>query len=518
MKTTDVGQTEELRFNKNLDSSTTQNGETFFWAQMESVSSASSLTTAQEYKVILLDISERKLNEARIAQQDKAQERLMHDLKFQAAHDPLTGLVNRREFENRLNRLLLTMQATTHEVDHALFYIDLDQFKVVNDMCGHLAGDELLKQLTKSIAENVRQRDTFARMGGDEFAILTENCTLDQAYTLAESVRETVEYFKFYWGNQVFKLSASIGIVRITPSQTDLAELLKWADQACYMAKSNGRNRVYTYDNTDLENTQWVRDVSWISRIKKALLDDQFELYVQPIQRITGNSGLENHFEILLRMLCDQGKVILPGAFMGAAERFTLVPQLDTWVIKNLMSMLKRSKIFFDRAELININLSALSIGQSSFLKFVLKELKHPAIDASKICFELTETAAIKNVDQAAIFMKSVKALGCKFALDDFGIGLSSFAYLKTLPIDMVKIDGLFVRDVANDDVDYTTVHSINEIGHAMGIQTVAECVEDEATLNLMRKIGIDFVQGIYCGAPISLTQMILSRDPSWVA
>lgn len=506
--------TRELRFQTFVPSqsiSCIPEDRSYFWAQMDAVANPSSDTkeTGRTYKVIVLDIAERKKNEQRIQEQEQVQKSLLHDLAYKATHDNLTDLVNRHEFELRLQRLLETIESESRPAEHVLCFLDLDQFKIVNDSCGHLAGDELLKQLSQLMVRSMRQRDTFARLGGDEFGILMEHCTLEQAHSLLENLRQVIESFQFSWNRQTFKVSASFGVVRISKQQNDKTTLLRNADQACYLAKETGRNRLHFYDTNEEDTEKRLEQVSWNNRIIKALEANRFELVCQSIVPINPQKQAGPHLELLIRMLDIDNTYILPGAFLGAAERFHLAIAIDTWVVQHLFRQLKSTHNFNDYVSMIHINISAMSLVSSSFLKLVLTELDNAYINPEKICFEITETAAISNMNEALNFMTQAKKIGCKFALDDFGIGLSSFAYLKKLPVDYLKIDGIFVRGITQDSADYATVKSINEIGHAMGKKTVAEYVENEATLLLLKEIGVDFVQGNYLGKPEPIIQYI---------
>jgi len=419
-------------------------------------------------------------------------------LIYQAKHDALTGLVNRREFEHRVERLLVTVKQDKDE--HALCFMDLDQFKVVNDTCGHVAGDELLRQLGSVLQNTVRHRDTLARLGGDEFGVLMEHCSLDDAHRVAISLQKAIQSYQFLWEERSFKVGVSMGLVPITSVTINLTELLKDADAACYMAKDKGRNCIHLYHTEDTEIAQRHGEMQWVVKINQALEEDMFCLYAQAIVPLDGSA--EQHYELLLRMVDSKGKIIPPGAFLPAAERYDLIEKLDTWVIENAFSLLTANPLFLKQVHFISINLSGQSLAKQEFLTFIISELDKSGIDAEKICFEITETSAISNLNSARKFISTLKGLGCQFALDDFGSGLSSFAYLKNLPVDYLKIDGMFVKDIVDDPIDHAMVKSINEIGHVMGMQTIAEFVENDEIKAMLREIGVDYAQGYGIGKP----------------
>ncbi len=427
-------------------------------------------------------------------------------LSYHASHDILTGLVNRREFESRLERALKSAKA--RETSYALLYLDLDQFKIVNDSCGHSAGDALLGQLGALLKSKIRWRDTLARLGGDEFGVLLESCSLDEALQTAEALRIAIGDYKFTWDERTFRLGVSIGIVPITADNEDVAALLSAADSACAAAKESGRNRIHSFQENDIDLMRRRREMQWAARINNALEEDRFELFRQTIEPLQGDSD-GSHYEILLRMRDENGGIISPGLFIEAAERYGITPSIDRWVIRSAFRWLVSEADERERLELCSINLSGQSLGDDKFLPFVVDQFQMSGLDATKICFEITETAAIASYSQANRFINSLKELGCKFALDDFGTGLSSFGYLKHFPVDFLKIDGSFVKEILHDPIDREMVRSINEIGHLTGKQTIAEFAENEEIITMLRGMGIDYAQGYGVSEPRRVTRAV---------
>lgn len=441
---------------------------------------------------------------------------LSEQLSYQASHDALTDLVNRREFEIRLGRVLDT--ARRSDTDHALCYLDLDQFKIINDTCGHIAGDELLRQLSVILQQCIRKRDTLARLGGDEFGVLMEHCSLEQAQRVAGSLRESVESFSFGWEDKSFSLGVSIGLVPITRDSGNVTVVLRAADTACYAAKDEGRNRIHTYQPNDADIARRFGEMQWVARINRAMEEDRLTLFWQrivpmeidpPVQAqlplhplseapYEAPSEGRERYELLLRMIDENGKLVLPRSFLPAAERYNLAAKIDRWVIRTAFEWVGQNPEFLDRICLCSINLSGQTLADDEFPAYVTRLFDETDVPPSKFCFEITETAAIANLGGASRAIKVLKEWGCRFALDDFGSGLSSFAYLKNLDVDYLKIDGMFVRDVADDPIDLAMVRSINDIGHVMGKHTIAECVESEAIFDMLAQIGVDFAQG-YC-------------------
>jgi len=429
-------------------------------------------------------------------------------VSFQAEHDALTGLVNRREFEKRLSKLLNL--ALKEETSHAMLYIDLDQFKVVNDTCGHVAGDALLKQLSAVLLHRIREDDTLARLGGDEFGLLIEYCSLDDAEKIANQLKEQIQEFHYEWDNKVFRVGASIGLVAINKNSFSVENIMSAADTACYAAKDTGRNRVHVYKPDDKEVVTRYGEMQWVSKITKALDENLFVLYRQSVMLTSAPYDQLEYTEILVRMKGDNGELIPPGAFLPAAERYNLAIDIDRFVVETVFKHISHSELTDTIS--YGINLSQMSIGEKDFLAFILQLFKKYNISGGNICFEITETAAVKDLNVAVQFITALRQYGCRFALDDFGRGLSSLAYLKTLPVDYLKIDGLFVKDVTSDAVDLAMVKSIHEIGHIMNMKTIAEFVESEEIYLQLKEIGVDCVQGNWIGLPTELTSTFTQK------
>ncbi len=423
---------------------------------------------------------------------------LTHRLSYQASHDALTGLLNRREFEARLE--LALESSRNDDIQHALCYMDMNQFKVVNDTCGHVAGDELLKQLGVRLRACIREADSIARLGGDEFGLLLEGCHLEQAQTVAKNLLEMIRNFRFIWGDKVFDIGMSIGLVPISGDSGSLTDVLSAADSACYVAKDYGHNRVHVFEHDDLVLARHKGDMQRLQQIRRALDNDHFLLYEQEIKPLAVTDPKQRYSEVLLRMEID-GEILTPNTFLSAAERYHLMPAIDRWVVKNAIKLLKTRNKSSGPSRL-SINLSGQSLCDEDFLEFILEEMRASDIAADSLCFEVTETTAIANMTRAIHLIKGLKKHGCSFALDDFGSGLSSFSYLKSLPVDYLKIDGSFVKDMHKNPVDCAMVESINQIGHLMGMQTVAEFVASEEVFAECKALGIDYVQGYYISRP----------------
>ena len=429
--------------------------------------------------------------------------RLFRQMSYQASHDSLTGLINRREFENCLaNTLDKTRESD--EDNHALLYVDLDQFKVVNDTFGHTAGDALLCQLTEKIQTNIRSTDLLARLGGDEFGIFLEHCSKAKAIEVAEAIRGAIEGYRFEWKESSTTIRCSIGIVMVTSENADVASVMSSADVACYSAKDMGRNQVHIYKDSDASMRH--EEMKWVSRITSAIDDERLELFFQPIIGIGDEYGQRRgHYELLLRMRDEKGELVGPEQFIPAAERYNLMPTVDRWVVREAVTKLADRNDDGEAGYTLAVNLSGTSLSEDRFLEFVIDELQKHNLPDGAICFEITETAAISNLSRVVHFMKELKKLGCKFSLDDFGSGLSSFTYLKNLPVDYLKIDGQFIRNVINDSVDESMVKAISQVGHAMGIEMIAERVESRQVLDKLGSLGVEFAQGYFIARPASI-------------
>jgi diguanylate cyclase (GGDEF)-like protein/PAS domain S-box-containing protein len=436
--------------------------------------------------------------------------KMAHQLSWQATHDALTELVNRRQFEHVLSRAISS--AKLHGLEHAMLYMDLDQFKLVNDTCGHVAGDELLKQLTAVIEQKMRDTDTLARLGGDEFGVLLEHCPLEQAQRVAEDLCETVKTFRFVWEEKTFMVGVSIGLVPITTETENREAVLTAADMACYVAKDLGRNRVHVYQEGEAGLVKRHGEMQWVARIRQALQENRFQLCRQAIVPVSRDIQCVEHYEVLLRLVDEAGSVVPPGAFLSAAERYGLMPLIDRWVVGTLFANYGRKfreqwGMYKARESggFYTINISGVTLSDHAFLDFVRERLQQWDVPPSMICFEITETAAIANLPHAIRFIHELQAVGCRFALDDFGSGFSSFAYLRNLPVDYLKIDGSFVKDMEMNPVDHAMVEAINNIGHVLGIRTIAEYVERPATMDSLRELKVDLAQGFEIGMPEAL-------------
>lgn len=430
-------------------------------------------------------------------------------LSYQAQHDELTGLVNRREFEHRLESALFS--AKDQNYVHVFCYMDLDQFKIVNDTCGHQAGDELLRQISLILSNRVRDTDTLARLGGDEFGLLLENCTVDVAIKMVEDLRMLVQDFRFVHGDKIFRIGVSIGMVPITKDTISIGKIMATADSACYTAKDNGRNRIHVYEALDDELNRRQGEMEWVNRINQAIEDDRFCLYCQPIIPFKEFVEKPLIFEILIRKLDTDDKLIPPMAFIPAAERYHLMPLIDRWVIKNTFSTY-RDYLNVNNIKtnhLFSINLSGVSLGDKYLLEFIKEQFEFYQVSPNNICFEITETAAIVNLTTTIYLINALKGFGCKFLLDDFGSGMSSFAYLKNLPVDFLKMDGSYVQDITHNDIDFAMVKSIHSIAEAMHIKTIAEFVESTEAVQLLKDIGVDYGQGFFLGKPVPLESIL---------
>jgi diguanylate cyclase (GGDEF)-like protein/PAS domain S-box-containing protein len=433
---------------------------------------------------------------------------LSRELTYQATHDPLTGLYNRREFERYLQGALT--DARTRNVEHSLCYLDLDMFKVVNDTCGHPAGDELLRQLALLLKQAVRKEDLIARVGGDEFAILLRQCTLERAEAITDQIRRTMKDFRFVWEDKTVDVGVSIGVVRLAADSGDTKDVFSAADVACRVAKEEGRNRVHVFRPNDLTITRRKREIDWVHRIGRAISENQFLLFGQWIRPLAASRTRPSHCEVLIHLLDEQGEIAGPSAFLPAAERYHLMPIIDRWVVQATFEALRAlPEDASRRLGCFNINLSGQTLCDPEFLAYVLKQFEKTGVAAERICFEITETAAVTNLSSALRLVTSLKEVGCRFALDDFGSGVSSFSYLKNIPVDYLKIDGTFVHNVSEDQTDMAMVSSINQVAHIMGIETIAEYVESDGIRAALETMGVDYGQGYALARPAPLDTIL---------
>jgi diguanylate cyclase (GGDEF)-like protein/PAS domain S-box-containing protein len=423
--------------------------------------------------------------------------RLKRALSYQASHDALTGLINRREFDTRLETAVTAAQRG--EFECVLLYVDLDQFKVVNDTCGHSAGDRLLRDITSLLQTRVRASDTIARLGGDEFGILLERCSLEQAERVADSIRQAIHNYRFLWGANSLSVGASIGVVRIARETTSSASVLSAADIACYAAKDGGRNRVQVYERD--HGTNRHREMQWVGRIARAVEEGRLELFAQRIVPLSPTLDDTPFFELMVRLRDEDGTLVPPSEFIPAAERYNVMVMVDRWVVNRAIDLLTDCLKAGKRQPLVAVNLSGTSINDEDFLEFVMARLSNEQV-ARSICFEITETAAVASLTKATFFIKELRARGCRFSLDDFGSGVSSFMYLKTLPVDFLKIDGHFAERLASDVVDRSMVEAIIKIGRAMQVATIAEKVESAEVLQVLKQLGVDYIQGFHLSEP----------------
>jgi len=418
-----------------------------------------------------------------------------------ASHDALTGLLNRREFEQRVRAIV--EQREGPQGQHAVLYLDLDQFKVVNDTSGHAAGDELLRQVGALLRPRLREGDVLARLGGDEFGVLLPHCPPAPALRIAEALRKAIVDFRFAWKNRSFTIGVSIGLVNLAEGPHTLASVLSAADAACYLAKDKGRNRVQVYRPEDSEVALRRGEMEWVHRLHRALAEDRLCLYSQPMRAMHATAAEQvRHEELLVRLIDEQNEMIPPIAFIPAAERYHLMPSIDRWVIRTAFRVLAERRASGQALGTYAINVSGASIGDDQFLDYVRENFARFRIPHAAICFEITETTAVTSLSKAAEFIGALREPGCRFALDDFGVGVSSFTYLKQLPVDYLKIDGSFVKNMLTDPVDAAMVEAIHRIGRVMGKQTIAESVETAATLDALRSVGVDYAQGNAIAAP----------------
>ena len=468
---------------------------------------------AIEYTASPIFNSDMKLDGTIIVLRNVTEMRLLsHQLTYQATHDTLTGLINRTEFERLTEKLIHESHDTTRH--HSLCYVDLDQFKVINDTCGHQAGDELLQQLATFLNNKLTDNDILSRLGGDEFGIIFHDCSVDSAAEQLEIIRDEINSQHFIWDNKSFNISISAGLVGISALTRSLHNIFSCADSACYAAKEQGRNRVHIYREDDVILNTMEGEMQWVHRINKALDENRFQLYYQTISPLGDLNNNDLRCELLIRMTGENGEPIPPMAFIPSAERYNVMPNIDKWVIEEAMSIISRHiNHINEKICHFSINLSAQSISDEKFLPYLKEKLEKHQLPAEIFCFEITETTAIANLSTAKTFMSALKNMGCKFSLDDFGSGLSSFEYLKTLPVDFLKIDGAFVKNLINDEVDRAMVQSINQVGHVMGIKTIAEFAENKQILEILKEIGIDYAQGYGIDRPEKFSQIFSLFD-----
>ncbi len=426
-------------------------------------------------------------------------------LNYEASHDSLTGLINRRGFEKRVKRAI--EQARTQSQTHTLLHLDLDQFRLINETYGQQAGDELLQQLSQLLQSSVRQRDTLSRLGADEFGMLLENCPLERAVQIANNLLSAVERFQFTWNDSSFTPSISIGMVPINRNTSGLEKILGAADSACYIASQAGHNQLQIAHLGDPDLQEQHSQMQWASRLTRALEEDHFALYFQQISACDGNPRHDKHIEILLRMIDDDGLAVTPAAFLPAGEKHQMAAEIDRWVIRNALSWLAQENACNHWPIRITINLSGQSINDAGMLKYIIDQKNEHGVKPEQVCFEITETAAITNIATATSFMLTLRGCGFRFSLDDFGGALSSFIYLKKLPVDYIKIDGTFTRDIMTDPIDRAMVKSINVMGHLLGKQTIAEGIETKDVADELKRIGVDYVAGYAYNQPKPLKE-----------
>ncbi len=478
------------------------------------IQNSSGIETPVEYIVAPMRDHEDEIAGVVIIIHDESVQRsLNRQLTFQATHDALTGLINRYEFERRLKNVIIA-QGNDSSIN-TLCYIDLDQFKLVNDTCGHTAGDELLKQITLLLQNTLDGIGTLARLGGDEFGLLLENTDIVKAQAVSSRILDVIKSFHFDWNDNTFTIGASIGIAPISQTAHSCEEILSNADSACYLAKESGRNRTQVFTEEDDKLLTQQREMHWVSRINHALEEDRFQLYFQEIMPLRGHEqAFILHGEILLRMIDKEGDSVSPNNFLPAAERYNMITLIDEWVVKKSIEWLATRK----EKVLISVNLSGVSVSNRDFLNFVVSRIKLNNVNPELLCFEITETAAINHLSTAIHFMNVLKKLGCSFALDDFGSGLSSFSYLNSLPVDYLKIDGAFVMDIDKDPMHYAMVKSINEVGQVMGIKTIAEFAASDSIIRSLREVGVDNAQGYAIARPIPLASLTIENKPTLTA
>jgi diguanylate cyclase (GGDEF)-like protein len=424
-------------------------------------------------------------------------------MSYQATHDALTGLVNRRDFERRLDEAGET--ARRGEASHMLCYLDLDRFKIVNDTSGHLAGDSMLREVAKLLREAVRDSDTVARLGGDEFGMLLVGCPLDKARQIADDVCRSIANYRFVWHDRVFNIGVSIGLIEIGREAGTVEQLLAAADSACYVAKKEGAGRVSVYSARDEALARSTGEIEWLQRLQSALKEERFALYYQPIVSAFGNDSDGPSMEVLVRMVDESGAEIPPSEFVHAAERYRLMASVDRWVVHNTLGALARNAFQLARDRCVAMNISGQTLSDPLFLEFVVETLDQTGVPPDQVCFEIAESAVVNNLEQARRFVGVLHGMGCKFTIDDFGSGVGSFSSLKSLPLDYLKLDGSFMRNLARDSVSQTMVTAMIKLARTLNFKIIAEQVEDSAALDAARKMGVDYVQGYVIARPARL-------------
>jgi diguanylate cyclase (GGDEF)-like protein/PAS domain S-box-containing protein len=435
---------------------------------------------------------------------------LTRQMTYQASHDPLTGLVNRREFERRLLEAMDSAQ--TGNAGHALCFLDLDRFKTVNDTCGHTAGDNMLREVATLIKEAVRDSDTAGRIGGDEFALLLVGCPLDKARQIADDVVRSVNDYRFVWKDKIFNIGVSIGLVEIGRGGGAIEDILNAADSACYVAKKQGGLHVHVYSASEEASARHSGEIHWLQKLQSALRDNKFELFFQPIVHARAGGLRGPALEVFVRLEGENGQPSAPPAeFIRAAERYRLMPHVDRWVVQTVLSALGRGGMKLPPGRSVAINIAGQTLGDSDFLEFVVDCFDHTGANPADICFEVTESSVVANLDHAHRFIEVLHGMGCEFALDDFGSGLSSFSTLRTLPMDYLKIDGSFIKNLAGDSVNQAMVAAMIDLSRSLNFRVVAEQVEDQLSLDTVTNMGIDFVQGFVVGRPQRLSMVPIS-------
>lgn len=455
--------------------------------------------------VPILDEEQIIINFVSVQEDITEKKRINEEMIYHATHDQLTNLTNRRALENILSTEIRHLKSSDSQ--HFFCFFDLDRFKVVNDTSGHIAGDVLLRKIGELVKSEVKSIDVVSRLSGDEYGILLKNCTLDNAKKVIERIRNKIELFRYVWEDKTFSVGISAGIVKMDKLTRDFNEVISSADMACSESKKTGRNKVSVYTESDQSVVNRKNQLQWANEIISGIDEKKFILFGQLILAVNDKNE-KKRFEVLVRYVSKDGDIVAPGFFLPAAERYNLATKLDQYVVSETLSYIKNNKLILDEVEYLAINLSGQSINDL-FLSYLLNELKIDSSISEKVLFEITETAAISDIEYASYFIDTLKENGFRFALDDFGSGMSSFAYLKQMPIDYLKIDGVFIKNITKDAVDCSMIRSINEIGHIMKIKTIAEYVEDDQILTQLQRIGVDYAQGYFIGKPDHLDKVI---------